>query len=428
MSEQSLEVILSKSLENSLVAKPEDLSFLKKNIERIDSCVKSVAYNTVIELVYVVGGLTLAAMAGCSSDMVIRAGGPNANVTIPRIGRYPTATLATNFLNLNDLGKHASSSEKNGIAYTKRGGPIDITHVRKTIDLTRIYSVMAFESLKRNDTKFSFPIREGSYCFVEISYPENWNTMPQNDKEQITQEISIEIGKYLSFNVMTWHEIITWFGYKCTGIYPEFPSSFSWEETYSHALGTNIGAYALKKTGFPVNKNEFNNTVTLALRQKLICLGIQSKETARYASEKVKGKWWSDHLLFFVDIKRRNFGIGLYDGYVTPVLVPGIFKGAKPKPLAVPTKNILSKYGFSIKHEIDPRIWEEYKILAVLNPDRTERIDVENDPRKDEILAVPNPSGTKRIDVEKHYRQIMNFIKEQAVKEYNHNIGAAYSR
>jgi hypothetical protein len=42
------------------------------------------------------------------------------------------------------------------------------------------------------------------------------------------------------------------------------------------------------------------------------------------ASEKVRGEWYAGEVVYMVNMKKRNFDIGLDDGYVTPTLVPGL--------------------------------------------------------------------------------------------------------
>ena len=56
------------------------------------------------------------------------------------------------------------------------------------------------------------------------------------------------MGPYMAYTMVTWHEILTWFGYKSVGIVPEYHSSFSWEDTYSNLLGTVLAARALRDT------------------------------------------------------------------------------------------------------------------------------------------------------------------------------------
>ena len=132
--------------------------------------------------------------------------------------------------------------------------------------------------------------------------------------------------------------------------------------------------------------------------RKLKELGAQPKSTAIYASEKMRGKWYTGFLN--VDMIRRNMDTGLDDGFVTPVIVPGICHGAKPEPLAVPTIEILSKYGFSMKYEIYPHEWERGKILRVIYPDGNGDV----------------------VEPEKHFARLMHYIKRQAVEKYNYII------
>ena len=68
--------------------------------------------------------------SGCSLD-----GGPR-----PRLGCYATSTPGGRFIDANGLGNHSyrgSPLENNGIAYTCRGGHIDVTHARICADNTR---------------------------------------------------------------------------------------------------------------------------------------------------------------------------------------------------------------------------------------------------------------------------------------------------
>jgi hypothetical protein len=98
---------------------------------------------------------------------------------------------------------------------------------------------------------------------------------------------------------------------------------------------------------------------------------------ARHASQGVKGQWFTGSVLFFVDIKKRNFDIGLDDGFVTPTLLPGVgpCEGAEPLSYPVPNLDVLARHGFSLSLEIESREWERDKIFAVLSKDpKTSRI------------------------------------------------------
>lgn len=325
-----------------------------------------------------------------------------------RMGFYASSTLGTNFLDPEHLGQHGyrySLSEKNGIAYTCKAGHIDIAHLRKSVDWTAFLAAKTFEHLMKDEVKFSFKLREPSRHFVQLTYPENWKDLSENDKEHIAHDISIRLGQYFAYITATWHEILTWFGYKYTGIYSEFPSAFSWEDTFSNLLGTHIGVLALQDS-----EHTFNEAVTLALDRELEKLDVQPSRTARRAAKKVRGLWFSGDLLFFIDMKRRNFDIGLTDGFVTPWLVPSLCEceGAEAQPYPVPNLDFLSEYGFSAKFEIEPREWEKDNVLNVVYPDRKER--------------------KKRLEPVIHFAPIMDYIKEDAVKKYGSDVGMPHSR
>jgi len=318
-----------------------------------------------------------------------------------RIGCYPSPTLSTHFLDRKELGTHGyrfNWSEKNGIVYTCKAGHIDIYHLREAADWTAYLADKTFEHLEKNETEFSFKLKEGSLCFVKLAYPENWKDLSQNDKEHIARDISIRIGQYLAYTAGTWHEILTWFGYKSRGFYPEFPSAFSWEDNFSNLLGSYIAVPALQDTEYT-----FDEAMTLALDRELVKLDVQSRHVARGAAEKVRGIWYSGDFLFFVRMKKRHFDIGLDDGFVTPVIVPGVCEceGAQTQSYPVPTIDSLSEYGFSMEVEIEPKEWETHKIQSVVYPDDKER--------------------KNRIEPDKHFASIMTYIKKDALKRYGYD-------
>lgn len=321
----------------------------------------------------------------------------------PRLGCYPTSTVGTRFLKPGHLGSHRykfSLLEKNGIVYTCNAGHIDVTHVRIAADWTAYLATKSFDCLMKNDAGFSFKLyAERTRYLVRITYPENWIELPHRDKEQIACEVAIKLGQYLAFTATTWHEIISWFGYKCIGVFPEFPSAFSWEDSFSNLLGTHIAAQALWDI-----HHTFDEAVTLAIEREFENLIIQPTHTAIYAAENVRGKWFSGHLLFFVDMKKRNFDIGLDDGYVTPTLVPSVCEctGAIAKPYPVPTLDCLCQYGFSVKLEIEPKEAEKGKILRVIYPNAKKR--------------------RKRIEPAIHFARIMDYIRKDAAERYGEDL------
>jgi hypothetical protein len=284
--------------------------------------------------------------------------------------------------------------------YTCEGGFIDIAHVRGAIDRTAFIAAKVFDALKRHETEFSFKLTEPSLYFVQLVPPEDWNDLSWKEREEIAQAISIRLGQYFAFTACTWHEILTWFGYKSVGLYPEFHSSFSCEDTFSDLLGSSIGAAVLQDT-----EQAFDEGVTLALDRELKKLGVQTRDTARRATKAVEGRWFSGGLLF-VDTKRRNFDIGLNDGFITPWIVPALSScgGEKARSYPIPNPDFLYEYGFSLKFEIEPREWEKGKILRIVYPDVKER--------------------RNRLEPAIHFAPIMDYIKNDAVRRCDHHVGS----
>ena len=167
----------------------------------------------------------------------------------------------------------------------------------------------------------------------------------------------------MTFTTSSWHEILTWFGFKCLGFLPEYPSAFSWEDSYSNLLGTIVAAQAMQD-----KEHSYDEAMAIAIDKEMEKLGIQSASVARRAAESVKGKWFTGNTQFLVNMKRRNFDIGLKDGLVTPTLVPNVAEcpGAEPISYPVPNPDVVSKYGITFTLEVEPHEWEAGKILSIV--------------------------------------------------------------
>jgi len=315
-----------------------------------------------------------------------------------RFGCYPTSTIGTTFLDPNNLGKHSFGStlfEKDGIVYTCRAGHIDVIHLRIAADWTRYLKGQTRKCLMSDKAGFAFKFQpDNSMYYVSFDYPDNWNSLTVEEKGKIADEVAIRAGKYLAFTAITWHETLTWFGYKCVGFFPEFPSAFSWEDSFSNLLGTHIAERALADT-----EHSYDEAMTIAIDEELKELGVQPKKTAWLASEKVRGKWFDGQLLYMVDMKKRNFDIGLDDGFVTPTIIEGIegCEGAQTRSDPIPRIEALSDYGFALKLKIEPREWERQRILKVVYPDEKNR--------------------KKYVEPAIHMPVIMNHIQQEATKK-----------
>jgi len=308
-----------------------------------------------------------------------------------RLGSYATSTPGTNFIDINSLGRHCYGSflfESNGIVYTCRGGHIDIAHLRIAADNVRYLYKKTKKHLMHKDSEFTFKLNvEPSMYFVKLGYPAGWDAISRRDKKKIAHEVSLELSQYFTYTMTTWHEVLTWFGYKTMAILPEFPSAFSWEDNYSNLLGTRLGAQALED-----KEHGFDKDMTILIKEELLSLQIQSSRTARAAAEKMRGVWFDGFLL--VDMRKRNMDIGLDDGFVTPTLVPGVCEDAVPQSYPAPTLELFSKYGFSLDLEVEPKEFEKDRILKII---------------------YPNGNG-KRIRPAIHLPLIIAYIKDEALK------------
>ncbi|MDD5063360.1 MAG: DUF4056 domain-containing protein [Phycisphaerae bacterium] len=312
------------------------------------------------------------------------------------MGSYATATLGTHFLDADTMGKHHfgnSYLEKNGIVYTCDGGHIDIAHARIAADNVRYIHGLARKNLLKENRNFEFKLKvEPSTYYVTIEYPPDWQNLSRKEKNKMIDELSIEMGSYLTYVMTTWHEVLTWFGFKCMAFVPEQPSAFSWEDVYSNVFGIKIGALALQD-----RRHSYNDAVTIAFDKELRKLGIRSRETARNASEKMRGIWYEGALI--AEMKVRNLDIGIDDGFITPMLVPGVCRNAVPEPLPVPKLYYLYTYGFKMKLEIGPKELERNKIFRIIYPD------------------ISPSEYPKKIELEKHLPAIMAYIKKEIGKK-----------
>jgi hypothetical protein len=309
--------------------------------------------------VVIIVSSSLALICGCSFN----------NEPQPRLGSYATTTLGTIFLDANNLGRHDyehALTERDGVAYTCRGGDIDIAHVRIAADYVYYIYNKTRKTLLRDRPELSFNLNTDLSVFhVTFQYPDYWKDASPEVKEKIADEMALELSQYFSYTLSTWHEVLTWFGYKSLWVFPEFPSAFSWEDNYSNLVGARLGAEAIEDT-----QHDFDTAMTIALKKELEHLGVQSRETAREASQKMKFKWWEGTtFVVFVLMKERNMDLGYVDGMVTPTLIPDVCKDQTPLSYPLPTHNTPAKYGFTMDLVIEPKEFEKDKILKIIHPD-----------------------------------------------------------
>lgn len=324
-----------------------------------------------------------------------------------RLASPPSATIGTNFISANKLGKHGYTfnfSEKNGIAYTARGGHVDISHLRKLADWTAYLAARVEDSLQQGEPGFEYKMWEPSRHYISWHYPENWSNLSEVERSRAIHEIAISMGQHLAYTASIWHEILTWNGYRGIGVWPEYQSAFSWEDNYSNLLGCHVAGAALSDPDL-----DYEKAVTKELKRLMDSLGGQSKKTARQASAAMRGTWFEGDLVF-LNIYKRHFDIGLSDGYVTPWIVTCLsqFGLATAQPASIPVPNMepLHRYGLEYTYEIEPREFEKNKILRYVYPNTR--------------------TAKDRINPDVHLKIIMDAIIKEATDRYGRDVQQAY--
>ncbi|MCH7918682.1 MAG: DUF4056 domain-containing protein [Planctomycetes bacterium] len=323
-----------------------------------------------------------------------------------RLASPPTATVGTRFINPFKLGKHGygfSLSEKNGILYTARGGHIDIAHFRKVADWTAYLTSQVYKALMQGDTQLTYRLWEPSRYYLTLSYPSHWQRLAPAKKDKLAQKMAISLGQHMAYTASTWHEMLTWFGYRGIVVWPEFQSAFTWEDNYSNLLGACIAGFALKNPQL-----SYSEAVTRYLNQALEHLGGQPRRVGRKASAAMRGVWFKGDLMF-LSVYRRHFDIGDGDGHVSPWLVTCLpeVPPARPFSLPVPNVDVLADNGFHFTLEIEPR-------EAVI---------------KGRILRAAyqgSPTTGTRIDPARHFANIMKAVRAKGIAKYGQDVEVAY--
>jgi len=334
-------------------------------------------------------------ITGCGGSGGIKGGSVKPLPRI-RIGRYASPSVGTVFLDPEKIGPHhygRGSGEKKGIVYTCKAGHVDLAHARKSADWAAYLYWNFVDRLNKKETELSFKFREPARYYVELTYPQNWDSMSQSQKDAVVKDVAVRLAGYSAFTGTMFHEMLTWFGYKSTGIWSEFPSAFAWEDCFSDLFGTYLAGKALRDT-----EHGYDQAFTIVLDRELKDLGAQPKKVALRASKSVHGQWYSGDFMW-INMKARNFDIGVDDGYITPWLVPEMAEcpGAKARPYPVPNLDGIRKHGFKIKFELEPSV-AKGKILKIVWPEKSQR--------------------QKRLVPDLHFAKLIDYILKDAARRH----------
>lgn len=232
------------------------------------------------------------------------------------------------------MGDHqymGGDTEQNGIIYTKRGGFIDLGHLRDCADWTA-YLYNLIEASKTDPAFVLTKLRkEGGGKNLILYLPEDFNS-------QLTYELA---GK-ISYDLSVWHEISTWFGASYVPLIPERYSSFSPEDLYSNLLGVHLGMMAIN------SDLEYNEAMTFLLSEMLEKLETASSIEETYnAMEKVDQIWYTSEKKYPSKkvLLKRYLDV---DSSLIPWLVPGETSELPPYILAKPDNSLSDYYQLSL--------------------------------------------------------------------------------
>jgi hypothetical protein len=264
----------------------------------------------------------------------------------------------TDIISREIMGTHSymgGKTEQNGIIYTRRGGFLDMGHLRDCADWTAyLYSLI---KASQSDPHFSsIELRnEGGAKSLVLDVPKNFND------EQI-----IQLAGKISFDLSLWHEISTWFGASYVPLIPERFSSFSPEDLYSNLMGVHLGMRAL------ASKLDYNQAMTVELNKMLDQLESAATEKETYeAMLKVNEVWYTNEKRY----PNKNVVLKRYIGIGTdlhPWLVPGYESQLPPYILQKPDNSLSKYYNLSLKLNF------RFPVDSIL-PGNTNRIITQND-------------------------------------------------
>jgi hypothetical protein len=173
----------------------------------------------------------------------------------------------TETTSIEKIGPHhylGDASEENGIIYSRRGGFIDMAHLRDQSDWT----AYLYTKILENKNKGSLSIvlgREGGAKSLNVVIPSDLNNLD-----------IINLAGKIAYDLSVWHEIATWFGASSIPFVPERYSSFSIEDPYSNLLGMTIGIQALQ------SELPYEQAMTQIIKNYLKDLDAVSNETETF--------------------------------------------------------------------------------------------------------------------------------------------------
>ncbi|WP_035415634.1 DUF4056 domain-containing protein [Ferrimonas kyonanensis] len=225
------------------------------------------------------------------------------NMQKVKVGALPIPLYRLgNTVDVNDVGPHTydggmlgftrssvsatrhAGTENNGIVYTKRGGFIDLAHVRDTADDTMglffpIFKHLGQQQVIELDGEIGRRyVRLHAFDASNLSNHQRW-------------QLAAALAARLAYFKAESHEIAQWRGYASLASWPETVSAYSPEDLYSNMLGAKL-SLALIQSKLVLNSQLYDQSMTVWLEEALKWLGGVSAKETNALFDVVDGHWW----------------------------------------------------------------------------------------------------------------------------------------
>lgn len=310
----------------------------------------------------------------------------------PRTGALPFPGVSTLYATADPahLGPHVSGlcdcqrarrdrprrydESGRGIIYTRQAGFLDLAHVRNTIDWTYYVYQRLRTALTGRRPILKIYGADRSVWFVQLTDADRWQRLVGEGGEALIDEAALRLAQQIAYDMMSWHEIITAFGYASSGLIPETRSAFTCEDITSHAVAIEIAGQAIRAGGC------FDEAVTRLLDRRLLELEAVSPALTDAAVEMVRGRWWEPERAL-----RYQYDIGLGTGCVRPWLVAAMSDVGADYGRPLPLASLDNVLGWDLtglfRVELEPHVMEGAPIRRVLGGDVDRIVPAEHFPR-----------------------------------------------
>ena len=338
----------------------------------------------------VIVAIAFCVIGGAGGGCAVRENTPRTRVgALPFPGPFTLYTTADPArLGVHQYGRlprfFQADEKERGIVYTDRAGFLDVAHMRESIDWTRYHTQQLRAAVRAGKSRLTLAQKDRSRLHLTFNYPPGWGDVPRDEKDALADEIAARGGQQLTLLRMTWHETITWFGYRRVPLIDESWSAFSYDDTMSHVIGARVAARAMRDVGVAADADTFDRAATAAFAAELRELGAVGPRETTEAARAVEGQWWADGRPL-----RRHMDEGEWDRerpVVHPWLVPAS-AAEPPEPFELPTLRDVRGRDLSnfMSVVIEPRYADANAVLRHL-PDSPSRVSAETDLPK--LLAV----------------------------------------